>query len=81
VPGHDRDLVEAPESIGGMPFVLIDTAGLRESGDEVEAIGVTRAESSIEAADLILCSVRPDSCPDARVQLLIASKSDLRRGR
>jgi tRNA modification GTPase len=78
VPGTTRDLVEAPTSIGGTPFLLTDTAGLREAGDEVEAIGVSRAQASIESADLILWLGPPDSCPDRARSLLVASKSDLR---
>jgi len=78
VPGTTRDLVEAPTSIGGTPFLLIDTAGLREAGDEVESIGVARAEASIEGADLILWLGAPESCPDRARSLLIASKSDQR---
>ena len=43
-----------PLAIDGMPFVLVDTAGLRDSDDVVEAIGVERAESEAERADLLL---------------------------
>jgi tRNA modification GTPase len=78
LPGTTRDLVEAPMSIGGVPFVLIDTAGLRAAGDEIEAIGVSRAEASIEGADLILWLGSPESCPDRARSILVASKSDLR---
>ena len=48
-PGTTRDLIEAPVAIGGAAFLLIDTAGLRETGDAIEAIGVDRARLS--AAD------------------------------
>ncbi len=78
LPGTTRDLLEAPTSIGGIPFLLIDTAGLREAGDEVETIGVARAEASIEGADLILWLGPPESCPDPARCLLVASKSDER---
>lgn len=78
LPGTTRDIVEAPTSIGGTPFLLIDTAGLREAGDEIEAIGVSRAEMSIGLADLILWLGSPEDCPDPARSLLVASKSDLR---
>ena len=42
--GTTRDYIEVPMALGGMPFVLTDTAGLREADDAVEAIGVERAE-------------------------------------
>jgi tRNA modification GTPase len=54
VPGTTRDLVEVPVAIRGLPFLLIDTAGLRESGDAVEAIGIGRARASAAAADILL---------------------------
>ncbi|MGZ8998994.1 MAG: tRNA uridine-5-carboxymethylaminomethyl(34) synthesis GTPase MnmE, partial [Allosphingosinicella sp.] len=78
LPGTTRDLVEAPTSIGGTPFLLIDTAGLRDWVDEIEAIGVSRAEASIEGADLILWLGRPELCPDRSRSIVVASKSDLR---
>ena len=54
IPGTTRDAIEVPLSLDGVPILLIDTAGLRESDDLVEAIGVNRAESQMERADLIL---------------------------
>ena len=54
IPGTTRDLVEVPLSLGGVPLTLVDTAGLRESDDEVERIGIGLAEREIERADLLL---------------------------
>src|SRR3546814_12845208 len=54
VAGTTRDLGEAPTAIGGAPFLRVDTAGLRESGDVIETIGVERARASLAAADIIL---------------------------
>lgn len=54
IPGTTRDTIEETLSIRGIPIVAIDTAGLRESADAVEQIGVERAEQSLAAADLIL---------------------------
>src|SRR3954465_8908971 len=48
VPGTTRDHVEMPLSLGGVPLRLTDTAGLRETRDEVEAIGVARAHRLID---------------------------------
>jgi tRNA modification GTPase len=67
VPGTTRDLIEAPVAIGGIPFLLIDTAGLRESDDEIEAIGVHRARISLEAADLVLWLGDPGEGPAGAV--------------
>lgn len=78
LPGTTRDLVEAPTVIGGTPFLLIDTAGLRESGDAIEAIGVDRARQSVRSADVILWLGDADELPDRERSLLVESMSDLR---
>lgn len=78
IAGTTRDLVEAPTAIGGTPFLLVDTAGLRESGDEVEAIGVDRARASVDAADLVLWLGDPSSAPDRARTILVQSKLDLK---
>jgi tRNA modification GTPase len=77
IPGTTRDLVEAPTAIGGAPFLLIDTAGLRQTGDRIESIGVDRAAASIEAADLILWLGDPAACPRKDAAILIQTKADL----
>jgi tRNA modification GTPase len=77
IAGTTRDLVEAPTAISGTPFLLVDTAGLRESGDAVEAIGVDLAKSSIASADLILWLGDPRDAPDRARTILVQSKTDL----
>jgi tRNA modification GTPase len=75
--GTTRDVIEAPTAIGGMPFLLVDTAGLRDSEDEVEAIGVGRAKDSLATADLVLWLGPPAEHPAAERALLIQSKVDV----
>jgi tRNA modification GTPase len=75
VPGTTRDLVEAPTAIGGIPFLLIDTAGLRDSEDPVEAIGIARAEASVAAADIVLWLGDPSDAPERAI--LVHAKADL----
>jgi tRNA modification GTPase len=77
VPGTTRDIIEVPVSIAGVPFLLIDTAGLREAQDAVEAIGVDRAHSSIDAADIILWLGDPLATPDPERAIVVAAKADL----
>ncbi len=54
IAGTTRDLLEDQAMIGGISVVLIDTAGIRETVDRVEEIGVRRARQAAESADLIL---------------------------
>jgi tRNA modification GTPase len=53
-PGTTRDVVEVRLDLGGMPVRLADTAGLRESGDAIEQMGVARALERARDADLVL---------------------------
>ena len=54
VPGTTRDIIEEVISIKGIPLVLADTAGIRETEDIVENIGVEKSKEIIEKSDLIL---------------------------
>jgi len=54
VPGTTRDLIRQTIQINGVPLHIIDTAGLRESQDTVELMGIARTKSSIDKADVIL---------------------------
>ena len=53
-PGTTRDEIEAEVEIEGVLFRFVDTAGLRDTADEIEAEGVRRATESIEGADVLL---------------------------
>ena len=75
VAGTTRDVVEAPTAIGGVAFLLLDTAGLRESDDPVETTGVERARIAIEAADLVLWLGTPEGAPAEAI--VVSSKADL----
>jgi len=75
VPGTTRDLIEAPVALGGAPFLLIDTAGLRDSADTVESIGVARARAALATADLLIWLGPPDLAPAGAI--LVHPKSDL----
>lgn len=57
IPGTTRDTIEEKLRIGGLVLRLIDTAGLRESSDEVEQLGVERSRRATEQAELVLAVI------------------------
>ena len=57
VPGTTRDALEAVISVGGFPFRLVDTAGLHDSDDRVEELGIEVARRYLDRADLVLFCV------------------------
>lgn len=57
IPGTTRDILREHIHINGMPLHIIDTAGLRKEGDEIEKIGMQRAWKEVEQADQILLLV------------------------
>jgi len=63
IAGTTRDSIEVPLSLDAVPIVLVDTAGLRDSEDVVEVIGVARAEGQIVRADILLWLGAPDEAP------------------
>ena len=55
IPGTTRDTLEEDVRIGGVLLRLIDTAGIRETSDEVERIGVDKAKLAMDEADFVIC--------------------------
>ncbi len=54
IPGTTRDVLRQAIQIQGVPLHILDTAGLRETGDEVERLGIARARDTLHRADVIL---------------------------
>lgn len=54
IPGTTRDVIEEMLNLGGIPCRIMDTAGIRPTGDKVEKIGVERSEELLEKADVVL---------------------------
>jgi tRNA modification GTPase len=87
-PGTTRDYLEESIVLSGVPVCMIDTAGLRENAEEIEAQGVERARRQIDTADLLLYVVdatwfeseprewAPDFLPPGRT-LVVVNKIDL----
>jgi tRNA modification GTPase len=78
IPGTTRDVIEVPLTIGGIPFVLVDTAGLREATDEVESIGVGRDHDEVQRADILLWLGASIDAPEHSDFIQLFSKCDLR---
>ncbi len=57
IPGTTRDVVESTVTIHGIPLILMDTAGIREVRDQVEAMGIRLTEQKFQEADLVLVVV------------------------
>lgn len=89
VPGTTRDTIEEKLRIGRLTLRLVDTAGIRETEDEVERLGVERSRAAVEQAQLVLAVIdgsapltaedeeilrRAESAPRA---LIVRSKADL----
>jgi tRNA modification GTPase len=78
-PGTTRDALETRIVLGGVPITLVDTAGLRETTDSIEAEGVRRAIARAADADLVMTVVEAGAqSPDTSGSLLIANKADLK---
>lgn len=81
VAGTTRDVLEAKVDIDGLAVIVFDTAGIRESGDRVEILGVDRARQAAKAADLVIW-LSPKDAPEAPtgelgVDAVFRSKEDL----
>ena len=86
LPGTTRDTIEETANIRGIPVVFVDTAGLREGGDEIEMEGIRRSHETIARADLILHVLDASErlaeedrqrLSDSEKCILILNKSDL----
>ncbi len=81
IPGTTRDIVEGEKEIEGVLFRFKDTAGLRETSDEVERLGVERSRKALAAADIvILLSDTPFAQADGELSSLLVGKKTIRVG-
>ena len=80
IPGTTRDTIEELSNIDGVPFILVDTAGIIHSQDIVESLGVERSQKAIEQADLVLVVIdmsQPTTKADKEILDLIGNKTAL----
>lgn len=80
--GTTRDVVEGDVEIEGVRFLIYDTAGLRESDDEIERCGISLAEKTIKSADLVLWLKEGGEVPAELLHgaavIIVGAKSDVK---
>lgn len=79
IAGTTRDIIEEFVNLEGVPLRLLDTAGIRETGDAVERIGVERSKRAVEEADLIILVCDTTREIDGEDKVLFDMTSDKRR--
>jgi tRNA modification GTPase len=86
-PGTTRDALRESLHLEGVPVVLVDTAGLRESRDEIEQLGMERTRREMRRADVVLLVVEAGSrqapegeLPEGAARLMVVNKIDLASG-
>ncbi|MGI8706111.1 MAG: tRNA uridine-5-carboxymethylaminomethyl(34) synthesis GTPase MnmE [Sphingomicrobium sp.] len=77
VPGTTRDHIDVPLSLSGVPVRLTDTAGLRDSGELVERIGVDRARNLIELANVLVWLGEPEDAAGHPHLIRVHARADL----
>ena len=88
IPGTTRDTIEESATIGGYPIVIVDTAGIRDTDDVIEQIGIERSKSQIDIADLVVMVIDGSACLEdedfeiaqhieGKQVLLVINKEDL----
>ncbi len=82
IAGTTRDVIEVRMDLNGLPVTLLDTAGLRESDDQVESIGINRARERAEVADLRVFLTEPNEDLGVKMQsgdISVHPKADLKK--
>lgn len=75
--GTTRDSIEVPLAVSGIPMTLVDTAGLRETDDPIEAVGIQRAQAEARRAEILVWLGDPDGAPEHEHLIRLHPKSDL----
>ena len=79
IAGTTRDVIEEYVNVRGVPLKLIDTAGIRETDDKVEKIGVERSRQAIDQADLVMLLLNASEPLTAEDQELLTATADKKR--
>lgn len=79
IAGTTRDIVEGDINLGGLTLHLLDTAGIHETGDKVENIGIVKAKNTINEADLVILVIDNSREIDSEDLTLLKETENLRR--
>ena len=79
IAGTTRDVIEENVSFDGIPIKLIDTAGIHDTDDVVEKIGVGKSIKSVENADLVILLINASEAPSAEDMKIIEQTSNKKR--
>lgn len=79
IAGTTRDTIEESVNLDGIPLILTDTAGIRETDDTVEKIGVERSRRSIASADLVIVVLDGSNIPDDEDMRVLHETADKQR--
>jgi tRNA modification GTPase len=79
IPGTTRDAITESIGVGGIPIVITDTAGLRDSTDEIEAIGVDRTRREVAESDLLIVVIDGSQALGSEDGEALAETSNRRR--
>lgn len=74
IPGTTRDIVEGKVNLNGLVLNLLDTAGIRDSDDVVEKIGIEKSKKSVEEADLVILILEANNINEEDLNLLEMTK-------
>ncbi len=80
VPGTTRDVLKVDLVIEGLPIQIVDTAGLRDSDDKVERIGIERAKEQIHKADAVVLVMAADTLEQTRIERDVRSVMSKMKG-
>ncbi len=82
-PGTTRDIISTNITIKGLPFSFVDTAGIHETKNEIEAVGIEKTKEELRSADIIISVFSPDSEPvdfiKDKYKIFVHNKTDLKQ--
>lgn len=79
IPGTTRDSIEEPVDVRGIPVILIDTAGVRETTDVVEKIGIDRTQKAMHDAELVILMMDGQESPGTEEEFVAKRLDELKR--